>query len=143
MPRWLHNHLDKEKACQVVLQTPYGITRTSFVALHPDWKHDHKNKLVRANAQHYRVQADETGTSIGEAIRQWYGIPKGKDFERIDVEAAIHPDGHFILIPTAVTMRGSGRAQDSGKSDLPAFISSRLSKQILEESNCGLSQGVQ
>lgn len=114
-----HNHLDKEKACQVVLQTPYGITRTSFVALHPDWKHDHKNKLVRANAQHYRVQADETGTSIGEAIRQWYGIPKGKDFERIDVEAAIHPDGHFILIPTALTLRGSGRAKILEKAICP------------------------
>jgi hypothetical protein len=38
MPRWLKNHLDKERACDVVLQTPYGITQTSFVALHPDWK---------------------------------------------------------------------------------------------------------
>jgi hypothetical protein len=119
MPRWLQNHLDREKACEVVLQTPYGITRTSFVALHPDWKYGNKNKLIRANAQHYRVQADETNTSIGEAVRQWFGIRKNRDFERIDVEATIHPDGHFILIPTALTMRGPGRTQTLEKVNSP------------------------
>lgn len=110
MPSWFQNHLDTEKACDVLLQTPYGITRTSFVALHPDWKYGYKNKLVKANAQHYRVQADETHTSIGEAIRQWFGVSKGKDFERIEIEAAFYSDD-IILIPTALTMRGSGRKQ--------------------------------
>jgi hypothetical protein len=86
-----------------VPKTPYGITRTSFVALHPDWKYDGKSRLVRANSQHYRVQADETNTSIGEAVRQWFGIRKIGGFERIDVDATIHPEGHFILIPTALT----------------------------------------
>jgi hypothetical protein len=119
MPRWLQNHLDKEKACNVVLQTPYGITRTSFVALHPDWKYNSRNKLVRANAQHYRVQADETSTSIGEAIRKWFGIPQNRDFERIDVDAAIHSEGHFILIPTALSMRGLGRVRTLEKVSAP------------------------
>ncbi len=111
MPRWLKNHLDKERACAVVLQTPYGITRTSFVALHPDWKYNGKNKLVKANAQHYRVQADETNMSIGESIRQWFGIRSKEDFETIEVDVTIHPDGYFILIPTAVILRGSERTQ--------------------------------
>lgn len=110
IPVWLKNHLDKEKACPVVLQTPYGITQTSFIALHPDWKLNHKGKLINANAQHYRVQADETKTSIGEAIRHWYGVKNEQDFERVDAEAK-QTDGHFILIPTAVTLRGVKRAQ--------------------------------
>ena len=119
MPPWLQNHLDKEKACDVLLQTPYGITRTSFVALHPDWKYGNKSKLVSANAQHYRVQADETYTSIGEAIRQWFGIRKNQDFERIDVDAAIQPDGRIILIPTALTMRDAKRKQTLEKVSSP------------------------
>jgi hypothetical protein len=110
MPAWFQNHLDKEKACGVLLQTPYGMTRTSFAALHPDWKHNRKNKLIKANAQHYRVQADETHTSIGEAIRRWFGLNKKSDFEKIEVEAAFHDDD-IILIPTALTMRDSGRAR--------------------------------
>ena len=45
---------------------------------------------------------------------------KGKrDFERIDLDAAIHPDGHFILIPTAVIMRGSKRTQILEKVNSP------------------------
>lgn len=110
MPSWFQNHLDKEKACKVLLQTPYGITRTSFAALHPDWKYNAKSHLVRANAQHYRVQADEDRTSIGEAIRQWFGMRKGKDFETIEIEAAFLSN-EIILIPTALTLRGSGRTQ--------------------------------
>lgn len=110
IPAWLKNHLDKERACPIVLQTPYGITQTSFIALHPDWKLNHNGKLINANAQHYRVQADETKTSIGEAIRHWYGVKGEQDFERVDVEAK-QTDGHFILIPTAVTMRKTERTK--------------------------------
>ena len=118
IPAWLKNHLDKEKACPVVLQTPYGITKTSFIALHPDWKHDNKKELVRANSQHYRVQADETKTSIGEAIRHWYGIKGDRDFAWIDMEA-IQTEGHFIIVPTAVTMREAKRSQTLEKVNSP------------------------
>ena len=118
IPAWLKNHLDKEKACPVVLQTPYGITKTSFIALHPDWKHDNKKELVGANSQHYRVQADETKTSIGEAIRHWYGIKGDRDFAWIDMEA-IQTEGHFIIVPTAVTMREATRSQTLEKVNSP------------------------
>jgi len=70
IPEWLIHHLQKKHTCAVVLQTPYGITRTSFNALHPDWKFGKDGKLESANAQHYRIQADETNASIGEAIRR-------------------------------------------------------------------------
>ena len=108
IPAWLKNHLDKEKTCPVVLQTPYGITKTTFTALHPDWKLHSQKGLIAANSQHYRVQADEAGASIGEAIRHWYGIGGRQDFERVEVEA-IQTKGHFVLVPTAVTMRGTER----------------------------------
>ncbi len=106
--KWLANHLEKERACQIVLQTPYGITKTSFNLLHPDWKFGTRGKVKSANAQHYRVQADQTNTSIGTAIQRWYGIKR--KVKRIDVSVNIH-DGHFILTPTRVTTSGADRAQ--------------------------------
>jgi hypothetical protein len=106
--KWLANHLEKERACQIVLQTPYGITKTSFNLLHPDWKFGTHGKVKPANAQHYRVQADETNTSIGTAIQRWYGIKR--KIKRIEVSVNIH-DRYFILTPTRVTTSGADRAQ--------------------------------
>ena len=57
------------------------------------------------------------------------------DFERIDVEAVIHPDGHFILIPVAVLMRGSCATEDAGKGCGSSGVSSGLSEQALEEAD--------
>jgi hypothetical protein len=73
---------------------------------------DHKlsqtGKIVAGGVGHDRIQGKE---SIGQAIRRWYGLKAGRDFERIDLDAVIDRDGHFILVPTAVTMRGAKRAQ--------------------------------
>lgn len=81
---------------------------------------DHKllgDRIVPGKVGHDRIQ-QATGTqSIGEAIRYWYGIRGGADFERIDVEAEIHAKGkshpheHFIVTPIAVKMRASHRAK--------------------------------
>ena len=98
--------LRKRGACPVVLQTPYGIASSSFTAVGRDHKLDAKGKPVAGKVGHDRIQGEE---SIGEAIRHWFGLSQGKDFERVDVDAAIHADGHFILIPTAVTLRGAKR----------------------------------
>lgn len=100
--------LRKRGACPVVLQTPYGIASSPFMAVGRDHKILDGGKIVAGKVGHDRIQGEK---SIGEAIRHWYGLKGSRDFERIDLEAAIHPDGHFILIPTAVTMRGSKRAQ--------------------------------
>jgi hypothetical protein len=51
IPSHVSGHLEREKACPVILQTPYGPVETPFVALEPN----HKlvgNKIVKANAQH-------------------------------------------------------------------------------------------
>jgi hypothetical protein len=108
--------LRKRGACPVVLQTPYGIAGSSFVAVGRDHKISDKGKIVAGKVGHDRIQGEE---SIGEAIRYWYGLKDGRDFERIDLDASIHPDGHFILIPTAVTMRGMKRSQTLEKVNSP------------------------
>jgi hypothetical protein len=78
------------------------------MAVDRDHKLDEGNKPVPGKVGHDRIQQAGGSQSIGEAIRHWYGLKKG-DFECIDVEAAIHPAGHFILTPTAVTLRGRRR----------------------------------
>ncbi len=117
IPKWLAHYLEKERACQIVLQTPYGITKTSFNLLHPDWKFGARGAVRSANAQHYRIQADQTNTSIGASVQRWYGIKR--TVKRIDVAVNIHPDGHFILTPTGVKTSGGDRAQILEKVNAP------------------------
>jgi hypothetical protein len=108
--------LRKRGACPVVLQTPYGIAGTSFKAVGKDHKLSEAGKPVPGGVGHDRIQGEQ---SIGEAIRYWYGLKGGRDFERVDLDVAIHPDGHFILIPTAVKLRGATRARILEKVNSP------------------------
>jgi hypothetical protein len=108
--------LRKRGVCPVVLQTPYGIAGSSFQAVGRDHKISGSRKIVAGKVGHDRIQGEQ---SIGEAIRYWYGLKGRRDFERIDMDAVIHPDGHFILIPTAVKMRGTERAQTLEKVNFP------------------------
>jgi hypothetical protein len=70
---------------------------------------DHKlskaGKPVPGKVGHDRIQQSGGEQSIGEAIRDWYGLKAGKDFERIDGDIRIHDDGHFVLVPTSVKMQ--------------------------------------
>jgi hypothetical protein len=108
IPGPIKSFLRSNGACPVVLQTPYGIAKSSFMAVDRDHKLDSRNRPVSGRVGHDRIQQALGNQSIGEAIRHWYSLNQG-DFERIDVEAVIHPAGHFILIPTAVTLRGRVR----------------------------------
>lgn len=100
--------LRRRGACPVVLQTPYGIASSPFVAVDKDHKLT-DGKPAPGRVGHDRIQQAHGTQSIGEAIHYWYGIKTKGDFERIDVEASIHPDGHFILVPTAVSLRETAR----------------------------------
>ena len=85
---------------------------------------DHKlakgGKVVKGNVGHDRIQTAGGKESIGEAIRFWYGLKTKPDFERVNVEVVIHPAGnHFILIPTAVLMRGGSRPKILEKVNSP------------------------
>lgn len=105
MKEYLRNH----GACPVVLQTPYGIAAVPFMAVGRDHKLTEQGMAVAGKVGHDRIQQAGAEQSIGEAIRYWFNIEGDGDFETIDVEATIHPDGHFILIPTAVLMRSAKR----------------------------------
>lgn len=96
-------------ACPVTLQTPYGIAKSPFMAVDRDHKLSPDGQIVPGRVGHDRIQQASGEHSIGEAIRYWYGLAPGRDFGRIDVEAEIHPQGHFILTPTIVWMRDSKR----------------------------------
>jgi len=94
-------------ACPVLLQTPYGIATTSFTAVGRDHKLSPSGTPVSGKVGHDRIQGSQ---SIGEAIRFWYGLKSGHDFKRIELEAVIYRDDHFILIPTNIEMRNAKRS---------------------------------
>jgi hypothetical protein len=108
VPDHVKEFLRKRGACPVVLRTPYGIASSSFMAVGRDHKLSREGRAIKGGVGHDRIQGKE---SIGEAIRRWYGLPVAQIFERIDLEAEIHKDGHFILVPTAVRMRGAKRSR--------------------------------
>ncbi len=116
MPEYAKEFLRKRGACPVVLQTPYGIASSSFTVVGRDHKLAAGGRVVKGKVGHDRIQGKE---SIGEAIRYWYGLNRKVDFERIELEAMIHADGHFILAPTAVKMRGARRSQTLEKINYP------------------------
>lgn len=110
VPETVKDFLRRTGACPVMLQTPYGIAKSSFMAVGRDHKLDGRGRVVRGKVGHDRIQQASGGESIGEAIRHWYGLARGRDFERIDLDVTLHPEGHFIVIPTGATMRGGRRA---------------------------------
>ena len=133
VPAHVKEFLRKRGACPVILQTPYGIASSTFTAVGRDHKLNEKGKAVPGKVGHDRIQGEE---SIGEAIRYWFGLKQGKDFERIDLEASIHDDGHFILTPTSFKLRGQSRPLVFDKNFFPLSFhrdfQSRLWKQQIK-----------
>jgi hypothetical protein len=119
LPDAVKEFLRKRGACPVVLQTPYGIASSPFMAVGRDHKLSPDGKPVSGRVGHDRIQQASGAQSIGEAIRYWYGIRPGRDFETIQVDVSIHPDGHFILIPTSVRLRETVRAKVLEKVSAP------------------------
>jgi hypothetical protein len=118
IPTTIKTFLRSKGALPVVLQTPYGIAKSSFMAVDCDHKLGKNNEVLAGRVGHDRIQQAEGTESIGEAIRYWYGLRTG-DFERIEVQAVIHADGHFILIPTAVKYRANSREKSLEKYHFP------------------------
>lgn len=123
VPDAIREHLRRKRVCPVVLQTPYGIASSPFLAVDRDHKVDRKGRVVKGKVGHDRIQqATEATESIGEAIRRWYDLPVARDFERIDVEVTLHSDGHFILSPTRAILRGSKRSVEIEKPLYPLSV---------------------
>jgi hypothetical protein len=108
---WLQNapahileHIRRHKKCQVILQTPYGPVETPFNAVDPDHKIV-EGSIVKANAQHFRIQKGESKESVGEAIRRWFDLDEQRDFESIEIDITFDKKSRFILVPTEVHWR--------------------------------------
>jgi hypothetical protein len=117
-PDHILEHIQLHKKCPVILQTPYGPVETSFNAVDPKHKVVH-GKIVKANAQHYRIQKGESKESIGEAIRRWFALNPELDLERIEIQIAFDRQSRFILIPTRVKWRNKAPLQSLPPLDSP------------------------
>jgi|HubBroStandDraft_1064217.scaffolds.fasta_scaffold176969_2 hypothetical protein len=114
---WLQNapahileHIERHKKCPVILQTPYGPVETAFNAMDPDHKIV-EGRIVKANAQHFRIQKGESKESIGEAIRRWFALDPRRDVESIEIKITFDKKSRFILVPTEVQWRKTGRSK--------------------------------
>ncbi|MBI4463347.1 MAG: hypothetical protein HY647_01465 [Acidobacteria bacterium] len=87
--------LRKKGAVRVALVTPYGATKSDYIAVSDKHKLDDKQRPVPGNPDHDRIQQGLAAESIGEAIRMWYQLPAG-DFERIDVDIDIRDDVFYL-----------------------------------------------
>jgi hypothetical protein len=90
---------------RVALVTPYGATKTDYLAVSADRKLSATQKAVPGNVGHDRIQQGHAAQSIGEAIRLWYKLRTG-NFERIDVDIEIRDDA-FYLTPLKCKYAGS------------------------------------
>lgn len=93
----IKDYLRKKGKVQVALVTPYGATKSDYLALSKDRKLDSKMRAVSGRVGHDRIQQGAAGESIGESIRKWFKLPAG-DFERISVDIEVR-DEAFYLTP--------------------------------------------
>ena len=61
-------YLRAKGAVAVALVTPYGATKSNYVALSKDHKLDSKGKITAGSVGHDRIQQGQSTESIGEAI---------------------------------------------------------------------------
>ena len=76
-------YLRKKGAIKVALVTPYGATKSHYMAVSKDSKIDPKTKgIVPGKVEHDRIQQGGATESIGESIRHWYNL-ENSDFNLI------------------------------------------------------------
>lgn len=116
-------HLRRKKACPVVLMTRYGEIPAHFEAVHKDFKRDKQTgKLVRANAQHNRLQKGSSSHSIWREICRWSGFSAEKAIERVDFSMMLDGQGRFVLEPYKFTFRNSKRFVEFKKHGAPLTV---------------------
>jgi len=95
-------YLRQKGAVKVALVTPYGATKSDYIAVSHDRKIDKKTqKPVPGSVKKDRIQQGRASGSIGEAIRKWYNL--GSDeFHRIDIDIEPHED-IFYITPLSYT----------------------------------------
>lgn len=113
--------LRAQGAVPVALVTPYGATKSHFIAVSEASKLDHAQKPIPGNVGHDRIQQGEATESIGEAIRYWYRLPAGQ-FERIDVEIDIIDDAFYVR-PSQCIYAGKPRPVTIARVERPLTFS--------------------
>ena len=89
-------YLRKKGAVKVALVTPYGATKSHYMAVSTDRKIDLKTgKIVPGKVGHDRIQQGGATESIGESIRHWYNL-ENSDFDRIDIDVEVIEDTFYI-----------------------------------------------
>src|ERR1051325_11437453 len=95
-PRFLREILRWRGSLPVLLQTPYGIAPSPFMAVSSIHKLTRMGNTVRGRVGKDRIQAAGSDESIGEAIRRHYALPAGERFSRIDIDGFLTRDGQFV-----------------------------------------------
>jgi hypothetical protein len=121
-------YLREKGAVQVALMTPYGATKSHFVAVSRDSKLSQEQKPVPGEVGHDRIQQGGAGESIGEAIRHGYDLPPG-DFERIDVDIEIFDD-IFYITPLYFKLAESKKQISIGRIDNPLTFTRHYASQL-------------
>lgn len=129
IPSHVSGHLQRVQACPVILQTPYGPVETPFIAVEPNRKLV-GDKIVKANAQHYRIQKGQSKVSIGEAIRIWFALREDAELERIDIEISFDRQSRLILVPLRVKYRGLHRVQNLPLSNAPLSFNAKHQSEL-------------
>lgn len=93
----IKDYLRSKGAVNVALITPYGATKSDYVAVSLDKKLDRNKQPIPGRVGHDRIQQGGATESIGEAIRKWHKLPPG-DFERIDIDIEVR-DAAFYIAP--------------------------------------------
>lgn len=117
----IRSYLRQKGSVQVALVTPYGATKSNFMAVSKDHKLDEKLRPVPGKVGHDRIQQGAASESIGEAIRKWYHL-QNHQFERIDVEVEII-DSAFYIRPTRCKYAQSTRVIEVSWADRPLTLS--------------------
>ena len=78
----------------VALVTPYGATKSQYLAVGKDHKLGVSRKAEVGKVGHDRIQGSG-GESIGESIRTWFQLPAG-NFWRIDVDIEVRDKVFYV-----------------------------------------------
>lgn len=89
-------YLRKKGAVKVALVTPYGATKSDYIAVGTNHKIDRRTqKVVSGSVGQDRIQQGQASESIGESIRNWYNL-ENSDFDRIDIDVEVVEDIFYI-----------------------------------------------
>jgi hypothetical protein len=113
----IKTYLRNKGAVEVALVTPYGATKSDYLAVSTNHKLDRNLKPIPGSVGHDRIQQGKANESIGEAIRLWYRLPPG-DFEKIGVDVETIED-IFYVTPLTYKYAGRGREKEVPRMDRP------------------------